>query len=60
MPKENKYPKLTTSIIITNATNIQIKFLVEDIQQLKKKRQRKKRDSTAGLQVHNIPNHSCV
>ena len=26
--------KLTTSIIITNATNIQIKLLVEDIQQL--------------------------
>ena len=27
--------KLTTSIIITNATNIQIKLLVKDIQQLK-------------------------
>ena len=39
MSKENIYSnaKLTTSIIMTNATNVQIKFSFEDIKQLKGK-----------------------
>ena len=31
----NPYQKLTTSIVITNVTNIQIRLFSEDIQQLK-------------------------
>ena len=40
MSKENIYSnaKLTTSIIMTNATNVQIKLSFEDIQQLKGKK----------------------
>lgn len=39
MSKENIYSnaKLTTSIIMTNATNVQIKLSFEDIQQLRGK-----------------------
>lgn len=39
MSKENIYSnaKLTTSIIMTNATNVQIKLSFEDIKQLKGK-----------------------
>ena len=44
MSKENIYSnaKLTTSIIMTNATNVQIKLSFEDIQQLKGKKWGKK------------------
>ena len=36
--------RLTTSIVITNVTNIQIKLLAEDIQQLQKQMGNRKRD----------------
>ena len=56
MSKENIYSnaKLTTSIIMTNATNVQIKLSFEDIQQLKGKKWGKK-DEKRKIRSHNIP-----
>lgn len=50
--------KLTTSTITTNVTNIQIRLLVEDIQQLRRKRKKnikKKILNTGGFQFSNLP-----
>lgn len=53
--------KLTTSMITTNVTNIQIRLLVEDIQQLGRKRKKKHQRraqkilNTGGFQFPNLP-----
>lgn len=53
--------KLTTSTITTNVTNIQIRLLVEDIQQLRRKRKKKHQKraqkilNTGGFQFPNLP-----
>lgn len=61
MSKENIYSnaKLTTSIIMTNATNVQIKLSFEDIQQLKGKK-RGKKDEKRKIRSHNIPDQLCM
>ena len=61
MSKENIYSnaKLTTSIIMTNATNVQIKLSFEDIQQLKGKKWEKK-DEKRKIRSHNIPDQLCM
>lgn len=57
--------KLTTSIVITNVTNIQIKLLAEDIQQLQKQMENRKKDRekkirSTGFQFHNILDQFCI
>ena len=52
--------KLTTSTITTNVTNIPIRLLVEDIQQLRRKRKKTSKKSakilnTGGFQFPNLP-----
>lgn len=53
--------KLTTSTITTNVTNIQIRLLVEDIQQLRRKSKKKHQKraqkilNTGGFQFPNLP-----
>ena len=61
MSKENIYSnaKLTTSTIMTNATNVQIKLSFEDIQQLKGKKLGKK-DENRKIRSHNIPDQLCM
>ena len=61
MSKENIYSnaKLTTSIIMTNATNVQIKLSFEDIQQLQGKKWGKK-DENRKIRSHNIPDQLCM
>ena len=61
MSKENIYSnaKLTTSIIMTNATNVQIKLSFEDIKQLKGKKWGKK-DEKRKIRSHNIPDQLCT
>ena len=61
MSKENIYSnaKLTTSTIMTNATNVQIKLSFEDIQQLKGKKWGKK-DEKRKIRSHNIPDQLCM
>ena len=61
MSKENIYSnaKLTTLIIMTNATNVQIKLSFEDIQQLKGKKWGKK-DEKRKIRSHNIPDQLCM
>ena len=61
MSKENLYSnaKLTTSIIMTNATNVQIKLSFEDVKQLKGKKWGKK-DEKRKIRFHNIPDQLCM